>query len=187
MGAWEESAILDLVKRYATRIFSVGELAREAALAEAAAHAAVESLVAQGELARTLRGNYCLPSDADAENPPVAPEIVCPFCHFRRAFAPATGASVFSPHDKIAVYHCPCGAVSSLSADALHGSGCDLEDVERALARDILGAGVDECRVDLTHIARITPPILLLWVKQVRREPGPFDPPGRSPSSVSAS
>ncbi len=186
MGVLEESAILDLVKRYATRIFSVDELTREAGLAEAAARAAVESLVAQGELARTLRGNYCLPPDTGAESSPAPPEIVCPFCHFRRAFAPATGATLFSPHARIAVYHCPCGAVSSLSADALHGSGCDLEEVERALARDILGAGLDECHVDLTHIARITPPVLLLWVKQVRREPGTFDPPGKSSSSLSA-
>jgi hypothetical protein len=168
----EESAILGLVKRYATRIFSIGELAREAAFPEAVAKDAVESLVAQGLLTRTFRGNYCLPPDAGTENHQVGPEIVCPFCHFRRAFAPAESPSLFSPLARIVVYHCPCGAAASPSADAVYGRGYDLEEVEQALARDVLGADPNECRVDLTHIAHINPPILLLWVKQVHRDSG---------------
>ncbi len=170
MGSREESVILGLVTRYATRIFSLGELAREAALPEAATKDAAECLVAQGLLARTLRGNYCLPPDPDREDVHAGPEIVCPFCHFRRAFAPAESRSPFSPLAQIEVYHCPCGAVASPSADAVYGRGCDLQEVERALATGVLGAEPNECHVDLTHIAQTVPPILLLWVKQIRRD-----------------
>jgi hypothetical protein len=172
MGSREESAILNLVKRYATRIFSLAELTREAALPEAATKDAAECLVAQGLLARTLRGNYFLPPDPDGQDLRAAPEIVCPFCHFRRPFAPADSRSPFSPLAQIEVYHCPCGAVASPSADAVYGRGCDLQEVERVLGASVLGAEPNDCRVDLTHIARTVPPILLLWVKQVRRDSG---------------
>ncbi len=173
MESREASIILGLVRRYATRIFSLGELAREAALPEAAAKDAAEGLVDQGLLARTLRGNYCLPPDRGGEDAQSAPEIVCPFCRFRRPVVLAEGRLPFSPHAQIEVYHCPCGAVSSPSADAVYGSGCDLEVVEQALATGVLGSEPNECHVDLTHIARTDPPILMLWVKQVRREAGP--------------
>jgi hypothetical protein len=172
MGSREESAILGLVKQYTTRIFSLGELAREAALPEAATKDAAECLVAQRLLARTLRGNYCLPPDPDTQDLRAGPEIVCPFCHFRRPFVPAESRSPFSLLAQIEVYHCPCGAVASPSADAVYGRGCDLQEVERALATSVLGAEPNECHVDLTHISRTDPPILLLWVKQIRRDFG---------------
>ncbi len=171
MGLREESAILGLVRRHITRIFSLPELVRETALLEAAVKDAAESLVTQGLLTRTLRGNYCLPPETGAEDL-AGPEIACPFCQFHRAFAPTDVPPLFSPIARIDVYHCPCGAVASPSADSVYGRGCDLEEVEQILATEVLSAEPNECHVDLTHIARTAPPILLLWIKRVRRDSG---------------